>query len=266
MQKPSKLLLTGGTGQLGQILLKQLVHSPLWINVLTRNKNIDSTTNLRYITADLGKYETLDTLRTDYDIVVHCASDPRESDSMDVEGTRNLLKAISGSSIKHFVYISILGVDKTPYKYYQNKLRAENLIQASGIPYTILRIAQFHDFVHNRILTPITGENGSFAIPAGLKFQSIDLIDVCEEIRECIKGGPTNSILQLGGPEVLTITEILEIYKNVIPTNKKITITTALNDFQKLFTTGINLCPDHKKGKITWKDYLLKKREESNNN
>lgn len=250
---------------MGQALLKRLAHWPLRINVVTRNKGVDpTTTNLGYITADLGKYETLDTLGTDYDIVVHCASNPRESDTIDLEGTRNLLRALNDSNIKHFTYISILGVDRTTYPYYHNKLKAENLIMASGIPYTILRIAQFHDFVHNRILTPITGENGSFTIPAGLKFQSIDLLDVCEEIGESIKRGPTNSILQIGGPEVLKIGEIVEIYENIIPAKKKITMTADLNDFQKLFTTGINLCPDHKKGKITWKEYLLKKQEERN--
>ena len=263
MQNVPKLLLTGGTGQLGRTLLKGISTGPLRINVMTRNKGVDpSTADLSYITADLSNYGTLETLGTDYDIVVHCASDPRKSDSIDREGTRNLLKGLKDSSIKHFVYISILGVDKTTYPYYQNKLRAENLIIASGIPYTILRIAQFHNFVHDRILNPVMDGNESFTIPTGLEFQSIDLIDVCEEIQESIKRGPTNSILKIGGPEVLTISEIVEIYENTIPINKKITMTTHLNDFQKLFTTGINLCPDHKRGKITWKDYLLKKRKE----
>ena len=89
MQHVPKLLLTGGTGQLGRALLKRIATGPLWINVVTRNKGIGpSTTNLSYITADLGKYETLETLGTDYDIVVHCASDPRESDTIDLKGTQ----------------------------------------------------------------------------------------------------------------------------------------------------------------------------------
>lgn len=245
---------------MGKAFLKEIGEEYFQVDVLTRN-NIKSTTNIRYLEADLLEFETLNTLRTTYDIIVHCASDAKTSGSTDIRGTQNLLRIINRSIIKNLIYISIVGVDKTNYKYYQNKLHTEKVIIDSGVPYTILRVTQFHDFVYNRIINSNNSEDESIAIPGGLKFQSIDLTDVCAEILRLLKNGATNSILQVGGPEILESSGIAKTYQNVTSPEKKISIVPPGNDLQKLFTTGINLCPDHKKGKKTWRDFLLKKNK-----
>lgn len=264
MKKIAKVLLTGGTGQLGKMLIREVAAQHFSIDVLTREKEFASKTNIGYVSADLTNYTSLTgALNQDYDVVVHCASNPKESDLIDVKGTQNLLGAIEGKNVKNFIYISIVGVDKTTYKYYQNKLRAEELIIGSGVPYTILRITQFHDFVLNRILVG-GNENEVSMIPAGLNFQPIDLSDVSKRILQLIKSAPTNSILQIGGPEILNIQEIIQDYQKILKPRKKIETTTNLNDFQKLFTTGINLCPNNKWGSTTWRNYLTLKQKENN--
>lgn len=257
------LLLTGGTGQLGKMLLNELSLQHFAIDVLTRGKEFASNSAIKPVNADLTDYTSLaDALAHDYDVVVHCASNPRESDMVDVEGTQNLLRAIGNRNVKNFIYISIVGVDKTPYRYYQHKLRAEESIINSGIPYTILRITQFHDFVLNRILD-VRDENDVILVPGGLKFQSIDLADVCKRIDQLIQIGAGDSIQQIGGPEILKIEDIVQDYQKIFTSTKSIRSTSTLNDFQKLFTTGINLCPDHKWGTTTWRDYLSLKRREN---
>ncbi len=255
------VLLTGGTGQLGKMLLKELDMQRLSIGVLTREKEHASSSDVGYVNGDLTDSASLNSaLSHDYDVVVHCASNPGESDIVDVTGTQNLLKATGNRNVKNFIYISIVGVDKSAYKYYQNKLGAEKLVINSGIPYTILRITQFHDFVLNRILDA-GNENDVIVIPAGLKFQPIDLADVCKRIGELIESGPTNSILQIGGPEIMEIEEIVQQYQTIMKPARRIEMISTLNDFRKLFTTGINLCPDQKWGSITWRDYLSSKQK-----
>jgi uncharacterized protein YbjT (DUF2867 family) len=260
MKSKLKILLTGGTGQLGKMLLKQIDHEDFHIDVLTRNKIVDSIKNVGFLNADLTKIETLSSLRPDYDSVIHCASDPKNSESIDIKGTHNLLKSVKGGSIKNFVYISIVGIDESNFPYYQNKLKTEELVIGSGIPYTILRITQFHDFIYNRILNTVNSEDGFITVPDGLQFQSIDLIDVCGEILGLLKNGATNSIIRIGGPEILKISDIIKSYQEIIKPGTKISLVPPHNDFQKLFTTGINLCPNHRTGKITWRDFLTKIR------
>ncbi len=266
MKKNTKVLLTGGTGQLGKMLIREADIQHLSIDILTREKKSGSKTNITYVKADLTDYTSLNgALNTDYDVVVHCASNPKESDLIDVKGTQNLLGAIKGKGVKNFIYTSIVGVDKTTYKYYKNKLRAEELIIGSGVPYTILRITQFHDFVLNRILFD-GNENEASIIPAGIKFQSIDLSDVCKKVFQLIESENTNSILQIGGPQILNIQDIIRDYQRIIKPSKKIETTTNLNDFQKLFTSGINLCTNNKWGSTTWRNYLSLKQRENNSN
>jgi uncharacterized protein YbjT (DUF2867 family) len=63
--------------------------------------------------------------------VVHCGSDPRRP-CVEVDGTRNLIQAVQAAGTPHLVYVSIVGIDRVPYRYYRAKLEAERLIQASG--------------------------------------------------------------------------------------------------------------------------------------
>ena len=256
------ILLSGGTGQLGKRILKHFYATNYLFTVLTRQENTELTGNINYLKADLTKIASLeDALDDDYEVVIHSASNPQNSNLVDVEGTRNLLKTIHKRNVKHFIYISIVGIDQSQYKYYQDKLDAEELIIQSGIPYTILRITQFHDFVLNRIIHPLNiQKDNDFEIPQGLKFQSIDLTDVCEKIRELISKEPTYSRVIIGGPEILKIEEIIKIYLDVFKLNNGYKTTAQLNLFVKTFTTGINLCPNNRWGKITWNDFLLSKK------
>jgi uncharacterized protein YbjT (DUF2867 family) len=72
-------------------------------------------------------------------VIVHRVSDPLRP-RVDTDGTRNLLGATPATGTPHLVDLSIVGVDRVPYRYYQ----AERLIQTSGLPWTILRGTQFH--------------------------------------------------------------------------------------------------------------------------
>ena len=78
--------------------------------------------------------------------VVHCASDPRKPDD-DLDAAVQLLLAARAADVPHLVYVSIVGVDPVPYAYYKAKHRVEEIVEDGGVPWTILRATQFHDFV-----------------------------------------------------------------------------------------------------------------------
>src|SRR3954462_1623725 len=61
---------------------------------------------------------------------------------------RNLLAAEAAAGVRHHVALSIVGTDRTPDNgYFRAKVAQEKLIEASGIPYTIIRSTQFMEFL-----------------------------------------------------------------------------------------------------------------------
>src|SRR5215468_4028778 len=61
---------------------------------------------------------------------------------------RNLLPAEAAAGVRHHVALSIVGIDRTPDNgYFRAKVAQEQLIAASGIPYTIIRSTQFLEFL-----------------------------------------------------------------------------------------------------------------------
>jgi uncharacterized protein YbjT (DUF2867 family) len=61
---------------------------------------------------------------------------------------RNLLAAEAAAGVRHHVTLSIVGADRVPGQgYYRAKVAQEKLVQASGIPYTIIRSTQFLEFL-----------------------------------------------------------------------------------------------------------------------
>src|SRR5690349_1171466 len=60
---------------------------------------------------------------------------------------RNLLAADAAAGVRHHVALSIVAIDRTDNGYFRAKVAQEKLIEASGTPYTIIRAAQFLEFL-----------------------------------------------------------------------------------------------------------------------
>src|SRR6476619_560140 len=62
--------------------------------------------------------------------------------------SRNLLANEAAAGVRHHVALSIVGTDRMPDNgYFRAKVAQETLIEASGIPYTIIRATQFLEFL-----------------------------------------------------------------------------------------------------------------------
>jgi putative NAD(P)-binding protein len=121
----------------------------------------------------------------DVAVIVHCASNPLRP-RVDIDGTRNLVEAAREAGIWHLVDISIVGVDRVPSRYYQAKLQAERLIQASGLPWTILRATQFHQLV--LLVAEHLARLPIVPVPAATSFQPIDAAEVADRLASLAAG------------------------------------------------------------------------------
>ncbi|MFG1498373.1 NAD-dependent epimerase/dehydratase family protein [Saccharospirillum sp. HFRX-1] len=190
-----KLLITGGTGMLGQALVR-LYHDRFDIRFSGRNRTLGNAlaaeTGAQFFAVDLADQDGLEQACQDIDAVIHCAalSSPwgRLSDfeQANLHGTQQLLTAAERQAVSRFVHIS------TPSLYFQfrdaldihetqplpqrfcnhyatTKAAAEQAVINSAIPSVILRPRGIFGPNDNAILPRIIAavRNGTLWLPSG---------------------------------------------------------------------------------------------------
>ncbi len=254
-----RILITGGTGTLGKEIVRQLLGKGYFVDVLSSRKNPNLPLGARVFTGDLMYRASIGAAVAHADVIVHCASNSQNAKEVDIEGTKNLIASVRKEQLKHFIYISIAGVDKSSFPYYKVKYEVEKIIQESTLPFTNLRATQFHHFVLHRIIGPSHTGGSVIKVPKGLRFQSIDIKDVANRVIELIAGGPTASTITIGGPEILTIEDMTHIYLQALGRTDR--AESVESDLFSVFKTGVNLCPECSYGTITWEQFVRERTE-----
>jgi uncharacterized protein YbjT (DUF2867 family) len=112
---------------------------------------------------------------------------------------RNLVAAETAASVRHHVALSIVGADRVPGQdYYRAKVAQEKLIEAFGIPYTIIRSTQFLEFLGT---IADAGTDGNVVRLAPGLLQPIAADDVAAFVAEVACANPRNGIVEIAGPE-----------------------------------------------------------------
>ena len=127
---------------------------------------------------------------------------------------RNLLAAEAAAGVQHHVALSIVGTDRVPDQgYYRAKVAQEKLIEASSIPYTIIRSTQFLEFLAG--IADANTDGGVVRLPLGL-LQPIAADDVAAVVTEVALANPRNGIIEIAGPERAPFNEIVARYLTAV--------------------------------------------------
>jgi uncharacterized protein YbjT (DUF2867 family) len=238
-------LVTGGTGKLGALVVGLLKASGHEVRVASRRSGDG------LFTVDWKTGDGLAGAVTGVDVIVHCASA-----FGDVELDRKLVAAAVKAGVPHLLYISIVGVDRIPFKYYRTKIDAEKVIESSGVPYTILRTTQFHDLI--RVLLAVTARLPLMFIPS-LSFQPLDVSEVATRFAELAVGPPAGHVPDLGGPAVRSLKEMARRYLKATGRRRLIVPFRLPGKAFRAFRAGYHHTPDHPDGRITFEDYLAER-------
>ncbi|WP_268224499.1 SDR family oxidoreductase [Sinomicrobium oceani] len=199
------ILITGGTGTLGKKLC-QLLDARRTSYIIGTRKECNDPAK---VTMDLIQNTGVREAVAGKELIFHLATDMKK----DTEATQNLLKALGGQSKVHLVYISIVGIEDIPFSYYRQKLASENAIKQSGIPYTIVRATQFHEFAHSIITNLLRYRIG--ILPKKIVLQTIDVSLVAKELVNVSQKTPENKTYELGGAEILKLGQMAAIWLKV---------------------------------------------------
>jgi uncharacterized protein YbjT (DUF2867 family) len=249
----SSILLTGGTGTLGRLVTPLLRDAGGKVRVLSRHSH-KSGAGIEYVTGDLLKGEGIEPAVDGAEIILHLAGGPKGDD----EATRNLVRAASRAGVQHLVYISVIGADRVPLGYFRSKLGAERAVVDSGLPWTTLRAAQFHDLV----LTVVQkmAKLPVIPIPGGLRFQPVDAREVAARLVDLTLDKPAGLVPDLAGPKVYGMADLIHGYLRARGMRRLMMPVRMPGKAGRAYRAGENLSLEGAAvGKRSWEDFLAER-------
>lgn len=246
----STILVTGGTGTLGTLVVARLRADGHDVRVLSRHA--------KDYPVDLRDGKGLDAAMAGAEVVVHCASSPRGGD--DVAAGHLIEAARRAGTVTNIVYISIVGVDVVPLGYYKTKLAVERLLEESGLGVTILRTTQFHDLVAMLVDALAKVPVVPIPLPKAVRMQPIAVEEVAARLAELAVPTPAGRVTDMGGPEIHRLPELGRAYLAATGRSRRVVALPLAGKTYAALGRGGNLTPSHAVGKVTFAQFLERRR------
>ena len=202
-----KMVVIGGTGLIGSKTVAILRQGGHEVIAGSSKSGVNSITG-----------EGLKPAMAGAQVVIDLTNSPSFEDRAVLEffetSGRNLAAAEAATGVRHHVALSIVGIDRTPDNgYFRAKIAQEKLIEASGIPYTIIRATQFLEFLGG--IAASAADGNIVRLPPGL-FQPIAADDVAPVVAEVALAAPRNGIVEIAGPEPAPFDEFIARYLKAV--------------------------------------------------
>ncbi|RWE32382.1 MAG: SDR family oxidoreductase [Mesorhizobium sp.] len=202
-----KIVIIGGTGLIGSKTTERLRKQGSEVIAAAPNTGVNTITGE-------GLQEALEGA----EVVIDLANSPSFEDkaSMDFFTTsgRNLLAAGKVAGIRHHIALSVVGTERLQdCGYFRAKLVQENLIKASGIPYTIVHSTQFMEFLAGIAKSGTVGEAVHLS-PAYV--QPIASDDVADVMAGVALAAPINGMIEISGPDRVRMSELVARYLKAV--------------------------------------------------
>jgi uncharacterized protein YbjT (DUF2867 family) len=195
-----KIVVMGGSGLIGTKLVNKLRERGHEAVAASPSSGVNTITG-----------EGLAEALTGAQIVVDVTNSPSWEDKAVLEffetSSRNILAAEAPAGVGHHVALSVVGTERLLQSgFFRAKLAQENLIKASKIPYTIVRLTQFFEFVNGIAQSATDGQTVRLS---PCLCQPIVSDDVADALAEVTLGAPVNGTIEIAGPERLGLDELV---------------------------------------------------------
>lgn len=225
------ILVTGATGFIGRVLIRQLTENGYRVKVLLRpsprTPRLPKGVPVEAAVVSLADTRGLRAAMSDVETVFHLASAESQGRhanlfATDIQGSQNLANAAADAGVGRFVFLSHIGAARASgYPVFKAKGIAEEHIKRSGVPYTILRSSLVfgpEDHFTTNLVRLLRAIPFIFPIPAGGRTVLQPLW--VEDLVTCMlwsleKPETLNQTIEIGGIEYFTLREIIETIMTV---------------------------------------------------
>ena len=243
------ILVTGGTGTLGQRLVPRLRAAGHPVRVLSRQSR-EAEPGVEFVTADLSSGDGVEAAVAGAAVILHCAGSAKGDDD----------------KARHLVFISVVGADRVPvvsgidramFGYFAAKHAAEQVVAGSGLPWTTLRATQFHDLMLATVRA--VAKLPVVPVPAGFRFQPVDTDEVAARLVELALGAPAGLVPDLAGPRTYGMDELVRGYLDLSGSRRALVAVRTPGGAARAFREGANLATEGTVGRRTWEDFLAER-------
>ncbi len=253
--RPGRVLVTGAAGVLGRSLLGRPAAAGYTLRGMGRGATVEG---IEWTRADLATGEGLDAAVREVHTIIHAASSPTaDTERIDVQGTMRLLEAARRAGVRHFIYVSIVGIDRIPFAYYRHKLAAEREVEAGRVPWTVVRGTQFHDLVDTLFAGMMKLPVGF--LPKDFRSQPVHVDDFADALWTHVAAPPARRAPEVGGPEVLRFGDMIHPWMAAHGIRKPVLNLPLPGGLAAAFRQGKATTPDRAVGTLTWRDWLARK-------
>jgi uncharacterized protein YbjT (DUF2867 family) len=243
-----KIVIIGGSGLIGKKLVKLLREEDHEVVAASRSTGINALTG-----------EGLSKALSGARVVVDVSNSPSFEDQAVLEffetSGRNLLAAEKMAGVRHHVALSVVGTDRMLASgYFRAKLAQENLIKASGIPYTIVRATQFFEFVG--AIAQAATDGSTVRLPHAL-MQPIVSDDVAAALADVALDEPLNGTIDLAGPESIPMDELVRQFLSASGDARQVVIDPQAGYFGTAIDDGsLRPAGESRKGPTRYAEWL----------
>lgn len=249
----ASILVTGGTGTIGSRTVPLLRDAGSDVRILTRHPRA-SEPGIAHVAGDTVKAVGLAAALDGVDTVLHLAGGAKGDDA----AAENLIAAARHARVGHVVLISVVGADRMPIGYFRMKRAAEVAFEKSGLDWTVLRVAQLHDFA----LPVVRALDVLSLAPRGLRFESVGVADVAARLAGLALGPGAGRVPDLAGPEVLEVAEMVRTYRELRGRGSVLLPVRIPGAVGRAYREGANLAgEDAVRGDGTWREFLASRRD-----
>jgi len=236
----TRVAVTGANGFVGKNLRNFLYKNKINVLGVSRKNFRKHASEVKIISTNLLEPK-LQTKLKNYDALVHLIGIGRQSpkstfEEINLNLTKNVIKACKNAGIKKIIFISGLGVSKNnTSNYFTSKYKAEQEIINSGLDYTIFRASYIigkTDHLTKSLLKQM--KKGVIIIPGSGKYQlqPIFVEDVAKIIlKSILEKKFSKKILDLVGPRKISFEDFVKLFsKNTKVKFKKINLKNAYDE------------------------------------
>jgi len=236
-----RIVVAGGSGFIGRALVRRLVQEDADVAVMTARPE-RSAAQVRALGAevvigDIQRPETLGGALEGAEIVVQTLTFPSfpvekpskgwTFEAFEHRGTERLVSAAVAAGAKRFVYVSGVGVAPDAEKvWHRAKWNGEQAVLGAALDPVVVRpswvygpqdraLNRFVAFARSSPVVPVIGDGSQRVNP-------VFVDDVAAALQEAAQPGGPTGVFEIGGPQVLTMNEILATMLEMMGSRKRL--------------------------------------------